>query len=254
MTLGPAFIVGIIVFIILAFIIIVLVKKVLKAIFLILALFLVVSLVLSFFIYRDVVDMQKNFEQGNSLILIELDGSIVAGVMGSFSGEQASMLWNVSDYNAKYQADDIDGLLGQNYKLMIFSEASFDNVDTIKIMDKDYSNDFIMSLLRSENPIDDYVDNEIESDDKTARYELRRQIQYSNTEFKSILFGALLGNGMEDRGFIFILEQYREGDVFIYKETLTFKIIKSLPLAFVRGLVTKAKTNVEGLLVNVIGD
>ena len=259
MMLGPAFIVGLLVFIIAAVVIIILVKKILKAVFLILALFLVIILILGFFVYRDVVDLQKNFGTQNSLVLMDLDDEIVAGVIGSFSGEEATPIWDIGDYNAKYMAGDYDGLLGQNYKLIVFEEEAFDDVGGIVIIGKEYSSNFIISLLRSGTPIDDYVDNEMriqnlpEAEEKIAKRELRRQITYSNTEFKSVLFGALLGKAMEDQGFIFILEQYREEDVMIYKETLTFKLIKTFPMSFVKGLVEKGKDKVQGMVVNMIG-
>ncbi len=259
MMLGPAFIVGLLVFIIAAVIIIILVKKILKAVFLILALFLIIILFLGFFVYRDVVDLQKNFGTQNSLILMDLDDEIVAGVIGSFSGKEATPLGEVGDYNAKYMAGDYDGLLGQNYKIIVFEEEAFDNIGDVMIIGKEYSSEFIISLLRSDTPIDDYVDNEMriqnlpEAEEKQARYELRRQIVYSNTEFKSVLFGTLLGKAMEDRGFIFILEQYREEDAVIYKETFTFKLIKTFPMSFVKGLVEKGKDKVQGMVVNMIG-
>lgn len=259
MVFGAALIVGIVAFVIVSVLIIIIVHKILKAAFMIIALFFIIFLILGFFVYKDIVDMQKNFGEKNNIVLIESGGRIVGGVIGRFSGEEAAAIKDVSSYDSDYQANDYESILGDDYKLFIFKEGAFDKTDDVEMMGGSYSSDFIVSLLKSDKPIDDYVDNDVSIKGlsgaalENAKSLLRGKIRYSDTEFKSVLFGTLLAKAMEDKQFFFILEQYKEGDVVVYKETITFKVIKAIPVSFIKKLAAKGKTKIEGMIIKAIG-
>ncbi len=254
---SSALIIGLLVFIIITVLIFIFVKKVLKALFLTLSVFLVISLILSFFIYKDVVDMQKNLAEQESLIFMDIDGTIITGVFGSFSGKELSLITDVSNYNEKYASNDFDSLLGQNYKLFVFKEEAFADMEEIIISDKEYSSDFIITLLKSDTPIDDYIKNEAKVQDISnnlfLQKELRKQIKYSDIEFKAALFGGMISKAIDDGGFVYILSQYKSKNAIIYKETLTFKFIKALPLSFIKRLADKGKTKIQGMILKKIG-
>ena len=254
---GSAFVIGLMVFIVITVLIFIVVKKVMKALFLVLSVFLIISLILSFFIYKDVVDMQKNLAERESIVLIDINGAIVTGVIGSFSGKGLSLISNISDYDEKYASDDFDSMLGQNYKMFVFKEKAFADMEEIIISDKEYSSEFIISLLKSNTPIDDYVENEVKvrdiSNNLFLQKELRKQITYSDAEFKATLFGGMVSKAIEDGGFVYILSQYKSKNAVIYKETLTFRLIKALPLSFIKGLADKGKTKIQGMVLKKIG-
>ena len=207
------------------------VKWIFKIIGLMFLIGFVLSLVLGFFVYKDLSELKQNWPDSNKLVLLAND-KVYAGMITTFSGdEEPVLIENVEDYQIAYQNKDYQTILGSNYKLFIFKLSMFEKDEEIDFGDKKISQDMVI--------------NAIENDNASKFIGESEQTEIKNgAEINGMLFGLLLQSELT-KDPLFIFKQYSKGNVVIYPETITFKLIKAVPFSLIEGIAKQVISKTE---------
>tara|TARA_Y100000310_G_C20553718_1_gene749449 strand:- start:465 stop:1118 length:654 start_codon:yes stop_codon:yes gene_type:complete len=190
-----------------------LIKKLLKIYFLLNLSMIVIILIFSFFIYNDVMDMKENFSKSSNLLLLEDNGKALAGFVMQ-EPPQILTEEKLDQYSTYLIDDDYSKVLGSSYKLLLIDIEIISNLN---------QESFIV-----EN--EEFTKNEILTELRTS----------DNLEYRTALFSMIFSNYIIGQGnVLYFLESYKKGNIFIYPETITFKLIKSVPLSLVRPAIEK---------------
>lgn len=209
--------------------------KVMGWVFLFFTIFLVIT---GFFIYRDVMDLKKNFMNSSKLFLLEDEGKFLAGAqMYGFDLEK-----DLPHMLTKEEIDELNNLvgnggykkvLGSHYKIIIVRLDAFNALsDEISIGNfKITSRENLFSLLRSDSPIEDFLGNNGELPEDAI----------DDAAFKTVLFFGAFGVLVKEKGPFYILNEYKKGNVLVYPETFTFKTIRFLPVSTAEKIANQNK-------------
>ncbi|MFC1800994.1 hypothetical protein ACFLZB_00830 [Nanoarchaeota archaeon] len=221
-------------------------KKAFKIVFIASLVLGVVLTILGFFIYQDAMELKDQFPVEEKLVLLEHQDQILAGFQGKLNeGEDIILIDDIQPIQEEYQQEQLEEILGSNYKILIINSQAFENVNTVYLADKDRPREEIISYLESETALDDFIVNYLQESGVPVTEETKAQALQdmksqqaieTDDEFKAILFGQLLQETMEDQGQLFIIFQLKNNNLEIYPETIIFKIIKILPLGIVEDL------------------
>jgi len=102
-----------------------------------------------------------------------------------------------------------------------------------------YPTSYILDLLKEEQPLHTFVSDTYQDQiDPLMAAQQSALIEQSIQEalgiedpaqFKGYLFALLLGEGIREYGPLYIIDQYRIGNIVIYEETMLFRFIDVLP-------------------------
>lgn len=208
------------------------------------------------FLYVDILDFQDNFENSTKMFLLSDNESIITGFEGTMksSADKPLFLSNeeLDELSELYTIKDYSQMLGDNFKLFIINENSFNNLQAnITIENDQFTLDEIQNFIKSEQPIESYVDYVLESEGITENKELIKEefIKTIKSElgdddiFKAMLFGNMISSAMETKGPLFLLINFQYGRIMIEKETLLFKTIKYIPPKYLESLMEEENKN-----------
>lgn len=249
--MDTAIVIGIILFIIAAVIIIKLTKKVLKAIFLIASLAAAILIISGFFIIADVKDFKDNFPNQPSLYLFEDKNTLLAGMSVVFGEEEPKPIFitkeQLTSFQASFEKNNLQAIIGNNYKLFILSSNAFKDIDKVKSGDIELSRQEILTLLSSETPLDNFILAQIgeaapEQQREIYKQKLKQEAGIeTDAQFKGVLFMLLFGTAMEKQGPLFLFNQYKQGNIIIYPETTLFKLLKIIPSPLLEKAIIQMK-------------
>ena len=139
-------------------------------------------------------------------------------------------------------------MLGSNYKLFIFKLSMFEkNDEEIEAGETTLSKRELIDAIESEDAVG-MIAVELAKDSGAPVDAIKSQTLDefgSDTKYKGLLFGLLLQDGMQNDP-LFIFKQYSSGNIVIYPETITFKLIKALPFSLIEGVAEKVIGNIKG--------
>lgn len=194
-------------------------KGLLQAILLVNAVLTVVAAVFGVFVIKDALDLKNNFQAQDNLLLISNDeqAGVVAGILvrGTQSQqEKGSGMANVEVLDAAelgrvsalFAKKDYASILGTAYKLIAVKEGAV-----------------ISSVPESLQDDEDVV----------SREDVLAQVESSKGEERAMILAALLAMKVS-KDPMFIISEYKAGNVVVYPETLVFKAIKLVPLSIFR--------------------
>lgn len=206
--------------------------KVMGWVFLFFTIFLVIT---GFFIYRDVMDLKKNFMNSSKLFLLEDEGKFLAGAqMYGFDLEnEPPHMLNGNEIEELNSKSGYKEVLGSHYKIILIRMDVFNALpDSIQIGNiKTISKDNLFSLLRSDNPINDFLGSNGELPEGAN----------DDAAFKTVLFFGAFGVLVKEKGPFYILNEYKKGNVLVYPETITFKTIRFLPVSTAEKIANQNK-------------
>ena len=244
--------IGLIIFIIIAAVLFFVLKKVVKVILILVGLIILVLVVGLFFIYQDARSMQENFDSSPNLFLLEIEENIIAGMQSNPEQDPVYLdSQTISSYNFLYKDNNLNDIKEDNYKLIIFNQEAFDSIQQITIDNHIFTYEFATALLNSNTPVDDYIDNLIilegisQENRESVKQNMKSDFEYSDTEFKGAVFATLFQERQDAEGPIFIFKQYQAGNAEVYKETAIFKLIEVIPTSFLKNMIEKTKTTVK---------
>ena len=197
-------IIAIIVFVLVSVFIWGIVKKLFKIMFYVgLVIFLMIAANL-FFIFQDFNDFRQNFGVSEKKVILKDEDRILTGLV---LDEDTNMMTNtqLNDYSSYLRTDDLDKILGDSYKLIIFDVDIISNLDTEIDFENGITTDEAITILNT-----------------------------GSSEEKAEVFSIILADEiLSSRNPLFFLSEFKEGNIMIYPETALFKTIKFIPLSFI---------------------
>lgn len=221
-------------------------KTVLKTIIMAISFILILTLVGVFFAAMDAVDFKRNFDSQEKLFLMERNGEIATGAyLIELESDKINALSDeeIEKINNYYKNEEYGKIIGSYYKILIFKEEAFDSVEIVEAEDINLSKEFIFEILDSDNAMDVFLDEIVESKmdefktplTESQKTELKKNIKEdmelkTDQEIKSMMFLMLFTAAQNKEGPLFLIKQFKQKNVTIYKETALFKALKIIPL------------------------
>lgn len=203
----------------------------------ILKIFALVSLVLflvlgifGYFVYKDVMEFQQRFKEERNTFLLYDNNNIAAGFAqqnGNFS-----LLTNDELVVARqaYKTNAFESLKG-NYKIIIVNAAIFNQSETVDL-DKIVNIPGIRLGTRTNKDLLEFINGK---NIQVMGYEIKHE------EFGNSAFALMLSSSLEKNGPGFMIHGLKDGNIIIWRETITFKVIKYIP----DSMINKAESLVK---------
>jgi hypothetical protein len=218
-------------------------KVVLNIIIIIGIVFCIGVLVLGVLIFLDAREFQAKVKATPSKYLLAEQGRILAGlridangtILQSYEGQE------LSDFSTQWTEENLQTVLGSDFKVFIFDVVSFDpyleepinlsllNVflsknETILLLTSVNSSEVIASKLYGQ--LDDQVKSQITYDD----FRINLQARFGSEEkLRAIIFAELLNRVNKERYVLFLMEGMKQGIIVIYPQTLLFTSMEYVP-------------------------
>ncbi len=233
--------------------------KILSIIWLVLFL---ASMAFTILVYVDMRDMRENCPAKPPLFLLQEDGELLAGInMGAATGGGGEMtadafIADLGKYQESYDKKDFDELIESDHcKIAVFNASVFYDLPNITFSeDLTIPNDFFMGILRARNPLDYFIDRKAaeegfsESEKQSIRQEFDREMGTAS-KMRGMIFVGMLGTATAEYGPAFAIEKYGERKIEVFKETITFKILKYMPYSIIdeatKGVMEKLQKEEE---------
>ena len=214
---------------------IIMIRKSVKIFFFITLGITLIFIALFVWVFLDVIDMQKYFQNSSKIVFLEDNNLFLTGLVLS---EEPVLLNKTSlyYYSDLYKKKDYKVILGKHYKLMVFSIKTIEDLPdpNYYIQDIMLSKQDIIEALQSDNP---------------SKYLTEDPLLLPEGEdwVKALIFSSVLIQGIMDmKNPLYFFEQYKKGNIFIYPETPIFKVMKFIPLDLIKSVAEKTA---EKLLV-----
>lgn len=198
-------------------------KSVFKGIAYIAGAFWIILMIIGIFVYADATELNEKFAGSEKLFLLDIEGDISAGFYGIMDEKkQPKMLTQeqVEMYDGFYKKEKYASILGSYYKVFIFNESSFSEIDKITFNGYEIDNETLMEILASDNAAGYFSENVLQG---------LAKVSVSDDELKGNLFAMMVSEGMKKKGSIFLVKHIQTGNVQIYPESAMFKFIRYLP-------------------------
>lgn len=230
------FIIGAVLFIIVAVLIFKIIKKIILAILLVFLIFILSMAGVGFLVYEDMMDMKEKFFKSSNLLLLEDNGKIISALqMQGFDEEGFDFLdekW-ISSKQEAFQNHDYDEIIGRNYKIFIIKLETFSNIENIQFEDLQLTKEDVFNISRASNSLDVFFQissrGQNLSEMEKALLKQNLEEEFGSQNLKGIMFGMLFAQAVEKEGVLFIIENFKQNNIVIYPETITFKLVKSVP-------------------------
>lgn len=235
-----------------------LLKSIAKAMFLVSLVGLILIGLLSFFLYQDAMDLKENWPDSQKLLLLDMDGEIIAGVQATFTAEAEPKMLDESELGTvqtSYAADDLESVKADNYKIIIMKfEPMIAEIEagSLELRDTQLSKTEAERVLRADNALEEFTNIIIDKEGLEKRDEIINSIGEelgSSAKVKALMFGLLFQQLSEEKGAetgLYIFEEYKGGNIIIYPETAIFKFMKYVPQFVLDKAAGIVKTRVSG--------
>ncbi|MEM2916374.1 MAG: hypothetical protein QXT19_03405 [Candidatus Woesearchaeota archaeon] len=194
---------------------------------------LLVVVVFGIWIGMDAYDLNKHFYKDNKLFILDIDakpcGAFVLG-----ADEFPGIITDLNKIREKYP--DLSALKGNNYKVIVLKWPVVEN--DVEIMGFTASKSEIKEILLDENPKQRFAYFLLKGKGAAALAALMATfdaVYPINDAFSSSVFALLAVKPLQDRDLMY--KGIKDGNVIIYPETATFKVMKALPLGVTKTLV-----------------
>ncbi len=207
-------------------------------------LFLLFLAMMSFgmLIIYDAYQIKKNLPDSTNTFMVKDKDTLLGGFEGKLGKTQETRFFDkkaVNEYQEHYSAGNLKSMLGSRYKIFIFDLAAFDSLEWPLDTGQDaVSKELLYKIMRSEKPLQVYVD-AVYPEFKASSEAIKKSILSGlgiDDEYmiKGVLLAMLFAKALEEKDAVFILEEYRAGNLIIYPETIVFKFVKSVPATVYR--------------------
>ena len=209
------------------------VHNVIKAFFYTALLMFILFISLGYWVYNDTLDLKDHFINSSKIFLLEDKNGIIAGISVHQDEKEYITETIAEDYSNNIVNDDYNGILGDKYKLFVLNMDIFSRIETVNLFGKEISKGDFFMIMESENP-KVTLNNFFSADDPVFTMTLAGS--KDDADVKSRVFSYISGR-LISKDPSLLLDSYREGDIVIYPETITFKLIKYMPNNVVKRIV-----------------
>lgn len=261
----------IIVFAVLAVIGFFLLKSILKAIAIAAGIMMIVTLIFGLMVMADVKSLSEKMKTDNKIILLSDGSAVLAGATIGDVSESKDFTAMMKDgtikfstnadaaaYSASLADKDYDALLGANYKLILIDVKAFDSVSEVELFGKlTIPADEAKRILKSDTPVDTFLSNdanlekllnsgaskavddiEILKQNKAAfKSQIISQLG-SEEAIKAMIAVAMFQSAMQ-KDPAMLISEYQKGNIKVYKETITFKLLNYMPVSLMKVAAAK---------------
>ena len=123
-----------------------------------------------------------------------------------------------------YKLETNKEILNNNYKLLIFSKESFDNLKRFYINDIEFKKIEFLEVIESENSLNNAAKlMDLNKEEFKNIFDVK-----DNSETRSLFFGIMVSEaiGQDSQ---FLIRNIKEKSIKVYPETILFKLIKFIP-------------------------
>jgi energy-coupling factor transporter transmembrane protein EcfT len=213
--------------------------KTLKLITQIALIITVILVFLTILIYRDVNEMKDGFmEKNNTFLLYENNHLYSAITLKPL--ENATLSLDSFTYSTKEELErfedelnkkNYDALLANNFKVFIIKPIVLNKPYNISLL-VDLNEGDLLGMLLSDQPFNDLAKKTNEKinmsvEDLESAFE---GMYESEEQIKGYIFAALLANYFQSQKPGELISNIKSGRIVIYPESISFKVIKYLPL------------------------
>ena len=209
------------------------VHNVIKAFFYTALLMFILFISLGYWVYNDTLDLKDHFINSSKIFLLEDKNGIIAGISVHQDEKEYITETIAEDYSNNIVNDDYNGILGDKYKLFVLNMDIFSRIETVNLFGKEISKGDFFMIMESENP-KVTLNNYFSADDPVFTMMLAGS--KDDADIKSRVFSHISGR-LISKDPLLLLNSYREGEIVIYPETITFKLIKYLPINAVKRII-----------------
>jgi len=176
----------------------------------------------------DVMDLQKNMKTDDKKFLLELDRRIEAGlIIGDVRAfekqETFSFLEDIYQLNDYYIDEQFNDILGDSYKLFIFKEEAFVDIEEIKFGAVDIKTEDAFIIIKSFDEREEFAKR------TGVQMEFIENLYATDNELETYLFARLVFSSLEQEGPVWLIQQIKKGNIVIHPKTITFLIPKLIP-------------------------
>ncbi|MFH1133604.1 MAG: hypothetical protein V1735_03875 [Nanoarchaeota archaeon] len=216
-------------------------KKFIELLLTVNILLMVLVAVIGLIVYMDAMALKKRFPNDPKLLVLEDNGVVLTAVRlkGMAEAPDYSTETDISRYQQALNKQAFDDLVGDNYKVFVVSLESLLPMDNVTIGTLPLGQHDLLILLYAEDAITIFAELSLNSTNPTFVPEYAAQLteQFgSSAEFKSRLFGVILGDAI-GKDSLFIIRKFKEGKVAIRPETVVFSFLKLIPQRVVDAMV-----------------
>jgi len=172
------------------------------------------------FVYKDAYDVVNNFQNGKNAFVL-MDGSNARiGVIAEKGDVKIIDDSTVKSYGIMIAESDYEGVKGDAYKLIIIKRGALEQID-------EYSVDTPIGTLNKEQSLNLLFGQFVPTGGVTLT-------EPDQQKLRVFIFADMLSKkifGPQNQ--IFMISQLKEGNIFIYKETIIFKLMKIVPISWI---------------------
>jgi len=188
------------------------------------------------YVLNDANNLQKKFLPGEKLLVLDLDSNITAAVISKDIAVPVPVT-KVDALDLLYSEKDYSEMLDDKYKLVVFKWGAFDDIDFVGTDEYRFSMKEVRQIMEASSPREFLVDKMAEEQGEELRQAIRSEVFSrfpTKDHLRSVAFSFMIAKFI-DQGSVF--EEYIDGNVLIYPETITLKIVKIIPFSWIRGFL-----------------
>lgn len=205
------------------------VGKVFKIVMKVMSLLTLIMFIVMFFVSMDVADMKEKLPTEDKLFLFVNEQGVQSAYAIGTMDRIPDAISDVSDYNQYYKNDDFSELKDKYYKILVIKESFFDSVKEINFSDLTITKSEIDSILGASDPNSKMVDLILEK--RGVGPEYRSSIEDGVKDARGLLYFTMFGTMLQGDSPLLLLDKYKNNQMVVYPETITFKFVKYMPFA-----------------------
>ncbi len=227
-------IIFIVLILLVGFILFKIVKTLIKAIFIEVILIGLVVILVGFLLFIDLSDFRENFLTSEKLFLYDDDGQLKSGFEISVFTDEGTLFSipknQVLYYDSLYQQDDLKTIRGDYYKVLILKRAAFDDVEgPISLENQEFTKDFLLEIVESEDPLDFLADNQLPENTPPMMVDEYKESLGDPDMLKAKILAIMFSKGMTQHGPNFLIGQFKEGNIIFYPKSPIIRAMKYIP-------------------------
>ena len=191
----------------------------------------IIVIILGVFLYFDIKDLNSNFDTAEKVILLKENGNILTGFMFSDNSKNTVFYKDISEINNAFKAKNYAKIKGETYKLLIAQKSLFSDIELIDVIGYPIERETLFAYLNDQTPRNKAAE-DISKENSVPKALVTKEIEKNfatEDEFKGYLFAKAVGRVLEGKGTNFVILSYKKGDIEVYPETISFKMIDLLP-------------------------
>ncbi|MAG16266.1 hypothetical protein CMO88_04350 [Candidatus Woesearchaeota archaeon] len=207
-------IIAVVAFVVVAVVAYKIIHGLLKTLLILIALISIVLGVGAFFVVMDANDLKEKFGSEKNLFLLVHEQEVISALEFDKDEKRMQNQQQIESHTDKLKREDYAGIRKGYYKVIVINSAI---VEESKIKSKNISSEKLNSEYAEEK-----------------------------AEFFSVVANELFSDP------VFLISQYKKGNIEIHEETIMFKIIKVLPTSMIKTIADKAIDKTKSIVVDKI--